>query len=72
MDPEEQRVPAVWAEVLQVPPPGPDADFFALGGDSFRAIRVMSVLAPDLPPTELFRPPTVGALAARLRAVRHP
>ncbi|MFD6169027.1 non-ribosomal peptide synthetase [Streptomyces coeruleorubidus] len=71
-DPEEQRVAAVWAEVLQVPPPGPDADFFALGGDSFRAIRAMSALAPDLPPTELFRHPTVGALAARLRAVRQP
>lgn len=32
----------------------------------------MSALAPDLPSTELFRHPTVGALAARLRAVRHP
>lgn len=62
----------VWARILDVPPPSPDADFFALGGDSFRALRAMSVLAPDQSPAELFKHRTVGALAARLRALRRP
>ncbi|MGY4984069.1 non-ribosomal peptide synthetase [Streptomyces sp. 900105755] len=71
-DPEEGRVGAVWGKILEVPSPGPDDDFFALGGDSFRAIRAMSALAPDQSPTELFKHRTVRALAARLRALRQP
>ena len=72
LDPDEERVAQVWARILDVPPPSPDADFFALGGDSFRALRAMSVLAPDQSPAELFKHRTVGALAARLRALRRP
>jgi amino acid adenylation domain-containing protein len=71
-DPEEERVAQVWARILEVPSPGPDADFFAMGGDSFRAIRAMSALAPTLSPAELFKHRTVEALAARLRALRQP
>ncbi|MFG2473008.1 amino acid adenylation domain-containing protein [Streptomyces canus] len=71
-DPDEERVAEVWAHILDVPPPGPDADFFALGGDSFRALRAMSLLAPDQSPAELFKHRTVEALAARLRALRRP
>ncbi|MFL5998521.1 MAG: non-ribosomal peptide synthetase [Streptomyces sp.] len=71
-NPDEERVAAVWAHILDVPPPGPDADFFALGGDSFRALRAMSLLAPDQSPAELFKHRTVEALAARLRALRRP
>jgi len=34
----------VWREVLRVPVPGTDADFFALGGDSFQAIQLATLI----------------------------
>ncbi|WP_228973525.1 non-ribosomal peptide synthetase [Streptomyces sp. DH12] len=37
-------VAEVWAAVLGVPAVGPDDDFFALGGDSFRAVRAVREL----------------------------
>lgn len=66
-DPEAERVAAVWADVLDVPGVGPDDDFFALGGDSFAAVRAVRALDPDLRVIELFSHPTPRRLAARLR-----
>ncbi|QKG19890.1 non-ribosomal peptide synthetase [Actinomadura verrucosospora] len=64
----ERRVAAVWASVLGVPEIGRDDDFFASGGDSFKAIRAVREIDPGLPVVELFKNPTVAALAARLDA----
>jgi acyl carrier protein len=64
-----------WREVL-----GGDIgvhdNFFALGGDSLKATRVVarivSVLPVDLPTALLFRHPTVAALADAVRQTLDP
>ncbi|MGA6161816.1 amino acid adenylation domain-containing protein [Amycolatopsis magusensis] len=67
--PFEQRIAAVWSEVLEVPV-GPGDDFFALGGHSLLAGQVVSRLREDLgievSIRQLFAWPTVAGLAAAL------
>ncbi|RJO72004.1 amino acid adenylation domain-containing protein [Nocardia panacis] len=61
-----QTIAAAMGEVLGVARVGLDDDFFALGGDSFRAIRVVSRCREDgvdFAPHEIFTRRTVGALA---------
>jgi amino acid adenylation domain-containing protein len=64
----EQRVAAVWAEVLDVPEVGVDDDFFALGGHSFTAVRAVRLIGDRLRVIDLFLHPTVRELAAYLDA----
>jgi surfactin synthase thioesterase subunit len=52
--------------VLGDRPIGRDDDFFTLGGDSFKAVRVARTLDPGLPVRAVFRHPTVASLAAHL------
>ncbi|MFC5665020.1 serine hydrolase, partial [Kitasatospora misakiensis] len=40
--PLEERLAAIWSEVLGVPRVGSTDNFFALGGDSIRAVQVLS------------------------------
>lgn len=47
----------LWREVLHVPLPGADADFFALGGDSFQAVQLATLI------TERFGVPATADLA---------
>ncbi|MBI6135787.1 MULTISPECIES: non-ribosomal peptide synthetase [Serratia] len=66
---EEQRVAAVWRQVLQRDDIAPDAAFYSLGGDSMMAIRVRSALekagyAVEL--TALYRNPSLRQLAKQL------
>ncbi|WP_053926422.1 non-ribosomal peptide synthetase [Streptomyces chattanoogensis] len=65
----EEHVARVWQEVLGLDSVGRDADFFALGGDSMKAIRSMPKISPALKWAELYRNPTVKALAAHLRVI---
>lgn len=65
----EEHVARVWQEVLGLESVGRDADFFALGGDSMKAIRSMPKISPALKWAELYRNPTVKALAAHLRVI---
>jgi amino acid adenylation domain-containing protein len=63
----EEVVAAVWAEVLGRRRVGVDDNFFALGGDSILAIRVVARCAAAgvrFAPRDLFRHQTVAALAA--------
>ncbi|MQY10735.1 D-alanine--poly(phosphoribitol) ligase subunit 1 [Streptomyces sp. RB5] len=66
----EQTVAEVWAEILGIPLPERDDDFFALGGHSLLAIRIITALRRALPGAagitlmDLFRHPTVSGLAA--------
>lgn len=63
----ERTIAAAWREVLEVADIGNNSNFFDLGGDSLLMIRVRGKLEHalncDLPIIEMFRHPTVGALA---------
>lgn len=69
----EQRVCGVLADVLDLPVVGARDDFFALGGDSLRVLRLIAALEEELgtePGTlglvDVFDDPTAAGLAARL------
>jgi acyl carrier protein len=68
--PMEERIAAIWSELLGVRLVGVDDDFFALGGHSLVAARVISRVRRDLdvqlPIRDVFIYPTVAGLAERL------
>jgi non-ribosomal peptide synthetase component F len=69
----ERAIAAVWEDVLGVGRVGLDDGFFALGGNSLRAVRVAARLAGQgLPATagQLFTAPTVAELAALLSTLQ--
>ncbi|GHG97216.1 non-ribosomal peptide synthetase [Streptomyces lanatus] len=64
-----REITAVWSEVLGVDGIGPHDDFFGLGGNSLRAVRVAARLTGagrTVTAAQLFTSPTVAALAAEL------
>ncbi|HEX9941780.1 MAG TPA: non-ribosomal peptide synthetase, partial [Thermoanaerobaculia bacterium] len=72
--PLERAVAEIWQEVLQLDRVGLDENFFDLGGHSLRLLEVHSRLSAlagsELPLMELFRHPTVSALARFLEEHR--
>ncbi|MDX2592029.1 non-ribosomal peptide synthase/polyketide synthase [Streptomyces sp. WI03-4A] len=66
----ERRAADVFAEVLAVPRPGVEDDFFQLGGDSILsirlAVRLSEAFGTDVSPRAVFTHPTPAALAALL------
>ncbi|MGJ6960914.1 amino acid adenylation domain-containing protein [Streptosporangium sp. G11] len=66
--PTEIRIAEVWSEVLQVERVGGHDTFFALGGDSFSALRLVRRIDPALRVIDLYQNPTVARLAALLDA----
>ena len=67
--PTEQTVAKVWGDVLGVADVGALDDFFALGGDSIRSLKVIARLrrlGHRLAIGDLFGSPTIRALAAAI------
>ncbi|GGR87730.1 hypothetical protein GCM10010252_28150 [Streptomyces aureoverticillatus] len=63
----EQVLSDIWADLLGVARVGADDNFFMLGGDSILSIQVVSrarAAGLALTPRDLFRHPTIAALAA--------
>ncbi|MFD6272515.1 amino acid adenylation domain-containing protein [Nocardia asteroides] len=71
-DDNERAVAEVFTEVLGVPRPGRDDDFFSLGGNSLLATRVVHRLrertGTELTVAAFFADPTVAGLGDRLSA----
>ncbi|MBW7473807.1 amino acid adenylation domain-containing protein [Paenibacillus oenotherae] len=71
----EELLADIWQGVLGAPRVGIDDNFFALGGDSIKAIQVAARLGAHglkLEMKDLFQYPTVGELAARLKSAVRP
>jgi acyl carrier protein len=66
----EIKLAEIWSAVLAVDPIGVEDNFFALGGDSLRASRVISLVIQtfqlDLFVKALFDAPTVAEMAAMI------
>ncbi|HTI66909.1 MAG TPA: phosphopantetheine-binding protein [Caulobacteraceae bacterium] len=63
----EQALTAIWAEVLRQPGVGRDDDFFALGGNSLLAVRMVALvrerLGTEAPIQRLLQSRTVAEFA---------
>ncbi|MFI6325612.1 amino acid adenylation domain-containing protein [Nonomuraea sp. NPDC050556] len=64
----EELVANVFSRVLEVAEVGAQDDFFALGGDSFAAVRAVKEIGGGLRVIDLFTRPVVADLAAFLSA----
>jgi natural product biosynthesis luciferase-like monooxygenase protein len=66
----EERLIALWRNVLQVSDIGPDDNFFDAGGNSLIAVALISEVRAafnvDLPLISLFQAPTVSRMAQRV------
>ncbi|HEY0022712.1 MAG TPA: non-ribosomal peptide synthase/polyketide synthase [Longimicrobium sp.] len=72
--PAEERMAAIWAEVLGVERVGGEDNFFDLGGHSLLATqlvsRVRETFGTELPLRAVFEAPTLAELAGRVEALR--
>jgi surfactin synthase thioesterase subunit/MFS family permease len=65
---EEINMAKIWSQVLGIEKLGIDDNFFDLGGDSFKAIKVVRSISNKLGVMELFRNPTIRELVVHLSA----
>ena len=66
-DPDDRRIAAIWCELLDLDAVGIDDDFFALGGDSFTAMRMARQVGDGLRVASVFQHPTIRELSDLLR-----
>lgn len=63
----ERRISAIWKDVLDLKEVDVDADFFAIGGDSLKAMHLIARIEKDLdrrvPHATFIKSPTVAAIA---------
>jgi len=62
----EQQIADVWAEILKIDRVGIDDNFFDLGGESFKVIRVVQKIGHGVGVMDIFTSPTVRNLAAKI------
>ncbi|XVV09879.1 amino acid adenylation domain-containing protein [Actinoplanes sp. CA-131856] len=62
----EKRLAAAWRETLGLDELGIDDNFFAVGGDSFAAVKLVRRVDPAPALVDLYQHPTVRSLAALL------
>ena len=66
----EEKLAALWQDILEVAQVGINDDFFELGGHSLLAVRLVSAIRKafvvEMPIGDIFDYPTVSLLAARL------
>src|SRR6202012_472077 len=66
----EERLSHIWEEILEIERVGTTDDFFAIGGHSLLAVRLVSAIRKqfntELAIAEVFDYPTVGQLAIRI------
>ncbi|WP_308250570.1 non-ribosomal peptide synthetase/MFS transporter [Nonomuraea rhizosphaerae] len=62
-DAADERLAGIWREVLGLAEVGIDDDFFAVGGDSFAAMRLARRIGDGLRVAEIFQHPTIRELA---------
>jgi acyl-CoA synthetase (AMP-forming)/AMP-acid ligase II/acyl carrier protein len=71
--PLEKTLAGIWAEVLQVEQVGLHDDFFALGGDSLLATRVLvrlhEITHAEIEVSLIFEAPTVAEMAERIETL---
>ena len=71
----EERVAAIWAQVLHLERVSAESDFFALGGHSLLAAQVISRLRQafqiEIPLKAMFEAPKLARLAERIQASKH-
>lgn len=63
----EERIAAIWSDVLALERVGVTQDFFSIGGDSIRSIQIVARCKRagiHLRPSDLFQHSTIAALAA--------
>ncbi|HEX6863967.1 MAG TPA: amino acid adenylation domain-containing protein, partial [Thermoanaerobaculia bacterium] len=72
--PMEEMLAGIWTELLGVEAPGPEDSFFACGGHSLMAARLVARvrerLGTELPLAAVFEAPTLAGLAARIERAR--
>ncbi|HEY1232585.1 MAG TPA: alpha/beta fold hydrolase, partial [Candidatus Binatia bacterium] len=75
-DPLELKLTGIWEEILKIRPIGVKDNFFDLGGDSLRAVQLITKLerlfGKSIPPAILFRSPTIAQFANILREKKWP
>jgi thioesterase domain-containing protein/acyl carrier protein len=75
IDPTERRLIGIWAQILGLLAITATDNFFELGGNSLMAAQMMLLIqrtfGRQLPPSALFRAPTVHQLAEMLRTDQH-
>jgi amino acid adenylation domain-containing protein len=73
-DPLSALLVEAWQTVLGAPAPATEANFFALGGDSLRAARLVAFIREsvdaEISVVDVFEQPTFGGLLDVLQAVR--
>ncbi|MGH3313484.1 MAG: non-ribosomal peptide synthetase [Streptomyces sp.] len=71
-----RRLGELWEELLGVDSVGPDSDFFALGGNSLLALRLInrarSELGAEVQFGQIFESPTLGAFTTAVQAGARP